>query len=261
MKKKLLPLLAVLATTAVGGSAQAQLINISVPDGSFESPAGTSSSSPFDTTPGNDTAEALIPGWTAAMSDPNNSNSYGVVSNSTLSSAGTSDQSQSAFMQVYFNGTTSTLTSNSLGNIAASTTYTLTVAIGAPTTPSSLDNVSGTSGETAAQADISLLADGNVASEFTLVNSSVPVGTEADYTTTFTTGASGGFIGDALTIQLEADKAFYTVGSNTFVDPGDESIMFDNVRLTETPEPSTWALMLGGAGFLVLLARRNFRRV
>jgi hypothetical protein len=256
--KNLIPVFTAFAVAVLCGSAHAQLINIAVPNGSFESPAGTSAGSPFDTTPGNDTAAPLIDGWTAAMSDPNNANSYGVVNNSTLSSAGTSDGSQSAFMQVYFNGTTSSLTStNSLGTIAANTTYTLTVAIGAPTTPSSLDNVSGTSGETASQADISLLANGGVASEFTLVNTSVPVGTEADYTTTFTTGASGGFIGEALTIQLEADKAFYPGDA---ADPGDESILFDNVRLTATPEPSTWALMLGGAGFLVLLTRRNLRR-
>jgi len=246
--------LAFLTLVVCTGTARAQLINIAVPNGSFESPV--ISSGDYDVS---SASPSVIDDWTAVLSDGNNNNSYGVAKNSTLGSAGTSDGNQSALAQVYYNYTNTTLTTNnSLGIIAPNTTYTLTVAVGAPTNPTTFNGANGTVGETAAQAQIFLLANGGVAANGFLANTAVSVGTETDLTATFTTGASGGFIGDALTIQLEADKAFYP-GDNA--DPGDESLMFDNVRLTETPEPSTWALMLGGVGFLVLLARRNLRRV
>jgi hypothetical protein len=261
-QKYLVPALVVFTFTCLVRSAEAQ-ISIPVPNSSFETPAattagtaGTSSGAQFDTS---ESDLSLIDDWTGTGNVPGGSEPIGVVNNSVLTTAGTSDASQSAFFQVYYNGEVSTLTTNnSLGTIAPDTTYTLTVALGSEVNRTTMDGASGApTGDVAAQEDISLLANGAAAATFTLVNTAVPVGTEADYTASFTTGASGGFIGDALTIQLEADKAFYPGG----VDPGSEEAMFDNVRLSETPEPSTWALMLGGMGFLVLLARRNFRRV
>jgi hypothetical protein len=70
-------------------------------------------------------------------------------------------------------------------------------------------------------------------------------GTFANYSTSFTTllGANSTYIGDDLTLAL-------VVNGDT---------LFDNAQLTEltVPEPSTYALMLGGLAFLGFLARRQ----
>jgi hypothetical protein len=252
MKKYIETLLVVLTIMAAADSARAQLIPIAVPNGSFESPAATSSSSPYDLT---STSSNLIDDWTAVLSDGNGNNPYGVANNSILTSPGASDASQSAYLQVYFNSTNTTLTTNSsLATIAANTTYTFTLAVGAPATPGTFDGTSGTDGESAGQADFYLLANGASVTGETVANTSVSQGTLTDYSISFTTGASGGVIGDALTIQLEADKAFYPGAA---ADPGNEAVIFDNLRLTETPEPSTYAMLLVGGMSLLFFARRN----
>jgi hypothetical protein len=42
-----------------------------------------------------------------------------------------------------------------------------------------------------------------------------------------------------------------------FVGGGGGTVLFTDARLTETPEPSTWAMMFLGAGGLLFLARRR----
>jgi hypothetical protein len=42
-----------------------------------------------------------------------------------------------------------------------------------------------------------------------------------------------------------------------FVGSGSGTVLFTDAQLTETPEPSTWALMLLGAGGLLFVARRR----
>jgi hypothetical protein len=67
-----------------------------------------------------------------------------------------------------------------------------------------------------------------------------------DYTVTFDTfgGPNALYVGDNLTIAL--------------VDSPGSTVVFDNVRLSEAvPEPSTWALMLGGLALLGFCVRRK----
>jgi hypothetical protein len=246
MKKYLIPAVALL-TMAVGTPVLAGTLDITIPNFSFESPVIAPATSDLT-----DTNTGIIDNWTFFSSNTDYVAVYGLIANSTLLTPGTSDAAQSAYAQVYFNGTYTTLTTNnSLATILPDTTYTLTVALGAPVMTTTL----GTAGQSASTAEISLLANGTAFATTTVANTVVPVGTLDDYSVTFTTGASNSFLGDALTIQLGSYK------SDVPSDPGSEAAIFDNVRLTESgpdvPEPSTWALMLGGLSFLILLTRRN----
>ena len=252
-----LPTLALLAMVAFTGSAQAQIIT--VPNFSFQNPTQTTSPYQILGTTSTTGAADLIPDWDFTT---NNVKGFGLVATSSLTTPGTSDGSQAAYLQVYNGGNFETLsTSNSLGTITANTKYTLTVAIGAPANWTG--NPTGgtkTANETAAEVIFSLTGNGTAitGASDTIAENLVPMGTLNDYTLTFTTGASGGAIGKSLGISLEALKANYPSG-----DPGLEAAIFDNVRLTDVstvPEPSSWALMLGGVGFLLLLTRRNLRR-
>lgn len=67
------------------------------------------------------------------------------------------------------------------------------------------------------------------------------------FTYSFTTGASGGFIGDDLEAQFGADMT------------GQTQTQFDDVRVTAEaiPEPSTYLMMLGGFGLLGLCLRKR----
>jgi hypothetical protein len=102
-----------------------------------------------------------------------------------------------------------------------------------------------------------LLGNGSAIKSTTLANTAVTQNGLTNYTLTFTTGASGGYVGDNLTIELQAAKQAYTSPPYAKGDPGGEVAIFDNVSLT-APEPSTYALMLTSLGFLVLLTRRNW---
>jgi hypothetical protein len=258
MKKYFLPSIAVLTTFALTAVARAD--SITVPNFSFESPAIPSGSTTVSSTADMSTTNTgIITGWTVDTSRANGEQFGVVTASSALNSAGTSDGSQLGFLDAFYNGPDAlTLSTSTSATIQANTTYTLTFALGAPVNP---PQGLGTAGQDVAPTDtISLLANGTAFSSTLVQDTSVPEGTVADFSTTFTTGTTDSIIGQQLGISLFAIKDSYPVVG----DPGFEETVFDNVRLTEVsavPEPATWALMLGGVAFLVLLTQRNLRRV
>ncbi|MBV9008813.1 MAG: PEP-CTERM sorting domain-containing protein [Verrucomicrobia bacterium] len=138
--------------------------------------------------------------------------------------------------------TCSITTTSSLGAIAANMLYTLTVALGNGGGNLSTFNT-GTY-------TIELLANGTPVATNMLAGSAIPNGTFRDLSTVFSSPASGGVVGDALTIQLSA-----TSGSTN-----DEGF-FDNVRLTASPIPEPATVLLTGAGTAVLLLRRRLSQL
>jgi hypothetical protein len=168
--------------------------------------------------------------------------------------ATTGDQ-QGMFIYDYNNSGSGILISNSLGTITPNSTYTLSLKVGAPST---LSLTSYKAGETAPQVYFALLGNGSVITSQTVANTAVTQNGLTNYTLLFTTGASGGFVGDALTIQLQANKASYPAGY-AYSDPGGEEAIFDDVVVT-VPEPSTWALMLAGCGLFGFFTWRWTKR-
>ena len=67
------------------------------------------------------------------------------------------------------------------------------------------------------------------------------------FTYSFTTGASGGFVGQDLEVQFTADLS------------GTSQTQFDDVQVTATavPEPSVYWMMLGGVTLLIVGVRRK----
>lgn len=244
-------------TVACIGFVQAQII--SVPNGSFEdAPSGAYTvTGSYDYVRGAGAAPyttgvntTLATGWT--VSSIPTGGSYGLVNKNIFSpSEATAGDGQAFFIQDYSNTAIGGIvTSDSLGTILANTTYTLSLDIGAPPNLTGLSSYA--AGEVAPQVTFALLGNGTTIASNTLVNTSVTEDGLTNYTLSFTTGASGGFIGDSLTVQLSALKELYP-GS---VDPGGEAAIFDDVVVT-VPEPSTYALMLGGLSVLVFLTRWN----
>lgn len=143
--------------------------------------------------------------------------------------------------------------SNPGGLFVANTTYTFTLAVGLRS-----DSVPG-AGRALDIRFYYRTADGAAANQLaattiTVGNAATPLSTTAltDYSVTFTALAGQAEIGKPIGLWIPTSAS---PGTNS----GD--FIFDNARLTATaavPEPSTWAMMLGGLGLLV--GARRLRR-
>ena len=226
-------------------AAQAQIVDIFVPNSSFEisdvNGVAATETGDFDVGSSNQ-----IPGW-SFVNQSVFDGAAGLAGSLELNSAsfpnglGSSSGSRYAFLNVV-TGTPATITSGDLGTIVGGGTYTLTVAVG---------NIAGDSGQDyrgLGTVSLNLLANGVVASSTSVSDSQVTDGAFLDFSTTLTAAESEALAGQTLSIQLEAFEGPH------FTQPG-----FDNVRLTaeDVPEPSTWATMLGGLGLLVFAMRRR----
>lgn len=145
------------------------------------------------------------------------------------------------------------LGSTSLTAIQANTAYTLTVAEG-----NRGGGFAQSAGFTIALAygssagDAALASSGNWGNSLHVDYANSPaVGAFADYTVSFTTGASDSAIGQSLFVVLGSDATTAASGVNP--------IDYDNVRLTAAavPEPTSLALLLGGLTLLVVRRRRS----
>ena len=163
----------------------------------------------------------------AGVFNPTAAHGYPGTTGSPGTLPGTGDGAQFAFIN------SGAAIYQDVGLLQPSTVYTLTIASGNRTTndgssSGSISLVNGTSDT------------GTVLSSLAITP---PTGTFADFTTTFTTGAS--VVGD-LTIVLNSTSS------------ATAQINFDNVRLdaTPAPEPTSAALLLGSGAMLMLRRRR-----
>lgn len=203
---------------------------VGVPNASFENPATATFALP-------------IPDWTGTA---DNTPVHGVADAVTQGfPAGADDGTQYAFLNLSFNGnTTSEITSNAtlIGNIAAATDYTLTVAAG------NRANGQTTTGSYV----IELLGGGTSMGSTTLVNpnTGISTGTWLDMVLTINAATAAPFVGQDLQIRLTAN--------------GDQQGQFDNVRLDASPAtgpviPAPAALPAGLAMIAFIAARRRRR--
>jgi len=210
-RKYLLRLL-VLAGFVLGFSqAQAQAESIFVPNHSFESPALPDGEAIIDS----------VPGWTFAGSGARqtgiyNANDAGYPGATSGNLPAPALGPQSAFLHTGGAAGISIRTTP-LTTILPNTTYTLTVAIGVrldfPFAP----------GPAPGFVTIRLWADGqpgNALSQIDIFVSTIGRGTFVDFTTSFTTGATGGVIGQGLYPAIR------------YVHDGNAGVSVDNVRLT-----------------------------
>jgi hypothetical protein len=216
-------------TLALVSSAQAAPIPVT--NFSFETPGGNFAVNNNPT---------VLPGWTV------NSPSY--YGNQTIvgqfANPGNSEGSAYLFMNLDFTSSATT-TSDPVTTIANNTIYKLTVALGN-------HNQTGAYGDPG-DMTISLLANNVLVpgATLTILNGTIPNGYFQDYNIGFTTGNADLLFGENLTIQLGTASGGQTQAS------------FDNVRLdaTEVPEPSTYAMMLGGLAVLAFSVRRKGAQV
>jgi hypothetical protein len=215
---------------------------ISVPNFSFEDPALNPGENSNGGNGLNDTT--AITDWTitAPPSSAQNNGVFfptsGFSSTNPLPAPADSDQTAYVFPGAA-GGTCSIATTNSLGTVAADMLYTLTVALGNWSVQSFN---SGTY-------TIEILANGTAVASNTLAGSSITQGTFEDLSANFTSPASGGVVGESLTIRLSG-----LAGANN-----DEGF-FDNVRLDASaavPEPGACTLLIVAAAGTFICCRRN----
>jgi PEP-CTERM motif len=245
MKKIKITLAGALVVLACSPLVSAQSTPITVPNFSFELTT-TGSMTGNDIATGGPTNVA---GWTYDnASDAAGTQAFGTAGPTTnYDNLGNADGASFAFLNLTGSQIGTITSSSSLGFILPNTTYTLTVAVG--NNQQADDTNFGSPGDTF----LSLLGNGTAISTTFIPNGTVPNSSFVDETTTFTTGGSGGVVGQALTIQLAAEEDGGLL----------DQASFDNVRLTadtlETavPEPSTWAMFVAGFVGLFWLTRRK----
>jgi hypothetical protein len=235
------------AAVMLGFVSSSMAANIAVPDFSFEAPvtggfqdnSGIAVDAPV---PNTGSAWFYLGGFTAGGSPVGVQNAAA----NGFTAGANPDGTQVGYVNVG-----AWLGSGILTTIAANTTYTLTVSEG-----NRGGGFAQTSGFTIAlafgsAANSSLTSPSSWGSSLhTDFAGSPAVGTYADFTTSFSTGAADPSIGQSLFILL---------GSDTFA--GNNPIDFDNVRLDASPVPEPAVLSLASIGGLaVLLMRRRFNK-
>jgi hypothetical protein len=213
--------------------------SIIVPNYSFELSGGAQA--------GDNTSGTGVDDWTFSdVGDPSGTLRNGQDGPTTdFANQGNAQGAVFAFLNLSGSQTGTITSASSLGNILANTTYTLTVAVGNNAQADDMNN--GSPGNVF----LSLLGNGTAVNTTFIADGTVPDSSFEDESVSFTTGASGGVIGEALTIQLAAENS-----GDGVADAAD----LDNVRLTDVttaPEPSTWALFAAGFAGLVWIGRRK----
>jgi len=219
--------------------AQVQAAPIFVPNSSFESPILADGEVVF-----------LIPGWTYSGSGAHQAGVYNHIDASFLGATGGNLPApalgaQSAFLHT--GGAAGVgMRTMPLTTILPNTTYTLTAALGVR-----LDFPSG-SGPGQGFAQLNFYADGqpfNAIVDLNINVSTIARGTFIDFSISFTTGATGGIIGQGL---------YPLIGYNH---DGNAGVQVDNVRLDATaiPGPSAAAVLLS-VSLLTMNRRRRLTK-
>jgi hypothetical protein len=225
------------ATLMLGiSAAQAQLItnNIAVTNFSFENPVTSDYVS----------INGGLPGWSA----PAFVNTYVVTNGGLVSFTSGVTGNQALFFEPWADGVNSYVYQNTSQAFAAGT-YTLSVDIG-------YGLGFATNGGNAT-ANFQLLSyngssyNYSVGASATIVNAVTLAGHNGSlqsYDYTLTLDGTESFIGDDVVIFLQAQTTTPSILQN---------VSYDNVQLTSVvPEPSTYALLLGGLATLLLFRRR-----
>ena len=247
-------LASIVALLAWGTSlSHAQIISIPIPNYNFSSPSSgnvISTASPY----------TAVTGYTFTHNTGNTNDAYGRLTGAAIGDPNIAGNTTAGFINLAQNGVSSFHTNALSTTIAADTTYTFSIDIGNPAGTAQTGNGTG-SFDNPANVTFGLTAGPS----FTPVGTftSVPFGTIPEgtagvagyqtFTFSFTTGDSGGFIGQ----DLEAKVIATGIGTSNST----TQTYFDNLRLTAeaVPEPSAYLLM--GMGFLALIgAGRCARR-
>jgi hypothetical protein len=233
------------------------LYPVDVPNFSFENTA--SAPTTFGT---GATSSSYIMDWTINV--PNDSQ-IGVYNDTTNSNLTGGTGVQGAFIQGYYGYYEQDLISGNINDtIKANTTYQLTVAMGVP------DGYPVPSGSDAPGVILNILdSDSNVDAttsyaytnqpggpatiyyQGTITYADLPQGSMQDFTLSFTTGANPFDLGEAIHLEFSTYNGY----NDASVGP----VVFDNVRFSDStvPEPSTYAMLLGGLALLGLCVRHK----
>jgi hypothetical protein len=250
MKKPIQLTFMMLALATTGISAQATPVTIN--NFSFETP--TVSDGAFQTqsagTTVSGTAFGIWNGWSWAKTVGSGFQDFGIDNQNHVAYTGADGSGtplgangiNDCFLNQSINGGVTNIFQD-VGILAANTTYTLTIAVG-----QRLDRVNGSAQIgllDAASGATNVWATGTILASTTGVSS--VAGSFQDFTVTFTTGST--VSGDLY------------VGAR-YTGDGKIQASIDNVRLdaTAVPEPSTYAMLVGGLGMLLSFQRSRSRK-